>query len=387
MEHILKSYCSPCKPGTTEIIGKCFLPNFDEFEWVVDKSALNGWVFQNHFDCVSAGIAGAINSVMGFNRENPLVSARDISSYISVQEEKKFYSIFDKINEENPQSDLSELVHFLVSNLLFSIIILIYYKKKKQPSPSAFNKNEEDLDDWRTSLNKDLVHILDKYDIDSMIFSYEKIRKLKKVQVETSNYNFHEVFKNLPFGLSAYSVHEYTWIDLKNYLKMDNVAVLVRLPSHLALVFATGENLQTGKLRHVLVGRPGGGQSPSGWIPWNIKDKHEDETCWSDDIMLAGGLTSETNHGLTMYVTSKKDSALHHYFICQRELIIVKRENNFNIVEKELQDLHSNLTMPTSMDNHLNLKWHRDLHVPMKQCSKCINVNSIVNSFLSNKNY
>ena len=65
---------------------------------------------------------------------------------------------------------------------------------------------------------------------------------------------------------------------------MDNTSVLVDLPAHLGLVFAVGKDRTTGKYPHVLLSRPSGGQSPSGWVPWSLKDRFPGEVMWEDEI-------------------------------------------------------------------------------------------------------
>jgi hypothetical protein len=106
-------YCNPCEPGTRNQLGQCFIPR-QKFEWVVNRHALNGWVFQNHFNCVSAAVAGAINTVKQTNRTKPLVSARDIDFAFLVHAEANFLSLYKQLIAQYPEIDFKPVWEYLV---------------------------------------------------------------------------------------------------------------------------------------------------------------------------------------------------------------------------------------------------------------------------------
>lgn len=79
----------------------------------------------------------------------------------------------------------------------------------------------------------------------------------------------------------------YSWESFKALLGEKGNGVVVFVPQHLVMAFATGED-EGGKHRHVLIGRISGGQSPCSWIPWSKEDVIEGETGWVDHITPNG---------------------------------------------------------------------------------------------------
>lgn len=76
---------------------------------------------------------------------------------------------------------------------------------------------------------------------------------------------------------------DYSFSDILHWLRQENVALMVCLPEHLGLIFAAGHARSGKKLRHVLLSRPSGGQSPCGWVPFTLKDRAPDELLWEDE--------------------------------------------------------------------------------------------------------
>ena len=157
-----------------------------------------------------------------------------------------------------------------------------------------------------------------------LFLSLQKYKKLRKPNCETSQHDLHEFFKILPFPLKCYYLYEYTWVDLKRLLKQPNTAVLVSLPHHLAMIFALGENKETGKQRHLLVGRPSGGQSPSGWIPFTLRDVVSgQEDYWADEIVFNNGISHNFKFGLNMFGSNPLQSDARNLFISQRSIMVI----------------------------------------------------------------
>lgn len=215
--------------------------------------------------------------------------------------------------------------------------------------------------------------------IDSMLNHFQKFRKLKKGQIETSSHDISSIIELLPFNLEVVKKSEYTWAELKEYINLDGYSVLICLPSHLALVFGTGEDKLTGKFRHVLVGRPSGGQSPSGWIPYTSKDIYFNETLWRDEINLTGGLSYDTNCGLSMFINADSTSQLRRMFICQRDIYVLKTET---IQLEKSYDIHTK-------EANLDFDLFKRLLIGsggIEKCKKCIgfeNYSSFCKEFIS----
>ena len=79
----------------------------------------------------------------------------------------------------------------------------------------------------------------------------------------------------------------YSWETFKELLGTQGNGVVVYVPQHLVMAFATGED-EDGNHRHVLIGRISGGQSPCSWIPWSEEDLIEGETGWVNHITPNG---------------------------------------------------------------------------------------------------
>ena len=96
---------------------------------------------------------------------------------------------------------------------------------------------------------------------------------------------------------------EYTFEELTELVADESKAVIVHIPVHVVMVFGTGCD-DSGKHRHVLVGRPAGGQSPTGWIPFTEQDAYEGTTGWVNNISVSpSGVVGSIDgkHGLCMH--------------------------------------------------------------------------------------
>ena len=225
------------------------------------------------------------------------------------------------------------------------------------PVTSAFDAKKMSWEDF--SIDEESKAILSNFEQAQGLFEhFQRIKKLKKAQTETSTHCITDFINDLHVGVRATMLHEYTWIELKNLLRQRNSALLVRLPAHLAMIFAAGEDTESGKKRHVLIGRPSGGQSPSGWIPWSSKDVVPSEHAWNDEISLSGGIESSSNCGLTMYVNANASSSLRKYFICQRDIIHVYKE------PVEVQPFDHSIPIQSQWDKIL-------FETPIECCSAC----------------
>ena len=125
-------HCNPCEPGTNNQFGNCFIPkNFNDYEWNININALNGWVFQNHFDCVISALTGAINTVYNFTREYPLLNSFDIRIWFIFYEISSFLKLFDELilSKCSDSNIIEAFILYLVSIFFiffFLIVIFIY---------------------------------------------------------------------------------------------------------------------------------------------------------------------------------------------------------------------------------------------------------------------
>ena len=116
-----------CNPPTYEnkTQGRCFVPSPSEFEWFINRNTFNGWIFQNHFDCVAAATAGAINSALGLTRNSELfLSARDINFALQYHEKQAIEINYQLLKSEYPDEDFSELFRIAVCFSKFLYFIL-----------------------------------------------------------------------------------------------------------------------------------------------------------------------------------------------------------------------------------------------------------------------
>ena len=183
------------------------------------------------------------------------------------------------------------------------------------------------------------------------------------------------------------------------------VALLVRLPRHLAMIFGIGEaqdlpipspspsfsttstRTNKNKQRHVLVGRPSGGQSPCGWIPFSWKDKEKGEGMWMDDIWLGekrgrgeeggeegaeegreGGVGGGEKYGLTMWESvcvPGSDGRGKPVFVAQREVYVVRRKG-VKELEREVEERRREVEEGERMG--VNEDW---IYPQGVRCGKC----------------
>jgi hypothetical protein len=72
---------------------------------------------------------------------------------------------------------------------------------------------------------------------------------------------------------------ESNWQNITALIDMQNSAVICVLPLHVVVLFGFIQS-SDGKFRHLICGRPSGGQSPCGIVPWTIEDKIPENLCW-----------------------------------------------------------------------------------------------------------
>jgi hypothetical protein len=117
-----------------------------------------------------------------------------------------------------------------------------------------------------------------------------RLRRLRLPDVQTSDQDQRGILNFLNFcglpGLRSRLLEDWekTWANVRQWTKDPYSALLLNIPHHLVLVFGGGEETSTGKFRHLLIGRPSGGQSPCGWVPWTERDRFPGEELWRDNI-------------------------------------------------------------------------------------------------------
>ena len=95
---------------------------------------------------------------------------------------------------------------------------------------------------------------------------------LHKLDAESSSQDIVGVVHACKLPIKCWNLewYDYTWDNIKRLVVTPNTALMIALPYHLTLVFGGGED-NSGK-KHLLVGRPSGGQAPCGWMPWDHSD-------------------------------------------------------------------------------------------------------------------
>jgi hypothetical protein len=204
--------------------------------------------------------------------------------------------------------------------------------------------NHLSFEEFRDGLIKDLPDRLQRAlqtEVHEGFFEcIQRLKRLYVLEVETSTQDTLATINNMKLGVRAYCLYEYTWYELKQLMQQPGVAVTVRLPHHLAMVFAVGEDRSTGKQRHVLVGRPSGGQSPCGWIPFTPKDRIKGVVNWRDHIDLTNGLQAEERYGLTMLESTPLVVGTQSTFIAQRTLYVIEQDPSNFATEHDIEHAH-----------------------------------------------
>ena len=99
----------------------------DEFAFYLNFHAINGWVFQNHSDCLASAIASGINAAYNRKRGNSLFTTKEIVNFMKRHAESALQDIFNHLITNFPLSDsfpLDSLKFFMVFSLHFSFLFL-----------------------------------------------------------------------------------------------------------------------------------------------------------------------------------------------------------------------------------------------------------------------
>lgn len=127
MLNILTNFAHPCKACTNVRISETYIPTNHEY-WV-NVQSLNGWVFQNHFDCVASAIAGGIHACMGINRGNSLFTTKDIVRAMEVIHCEEATKHLKKLMKSHPKEDWDEIKKKIVSFSLINIKTMATFTK------------------------------------------------------------------------------------------------------------------------------------------------------------------------------------------------------------------------------------------------------------------
>jgi hypothetical protein len=136
-----------------------------------------------------------------------------------------------------------------------------------------------DDENLKSCLNQ--LHPIINYKFMNTILRYLRIRRLN---VTTGDEDFTSLIEDMQLGLSVFHIDwkNYSWEIIIRLLSRDDVVLLIETPHHLVLIY--GATVDEKGRRHLLIGRPAGGQSPSGFIPFNENDinEEENEELWRD---------------------------------------------------------------------------------------------------------
>jgi len=269
MMDTLQNYAQPSKACTNIRFAEAYIP--EDHEYHINRNEFNCWIFQNHFDCVASAIAGGINSVFNCPRGSSLFSTKEIVHALDVIHCHFATQELENIQNEYPDEDWDS-----IKQVLSKVVSGEYAEKVLEESSVVYYNNVID----------EITTVSSTFEIYTSRLNRElyQLAQLRVLNVTTSFQRPDDVIKSFGIGLDAKRYKEYTYEQLQNFLEMENTAVLVDLPAHLGLVYAVGKDRTTGKYPHVLLSRPSGGQSPTGWIPWTLKDRYPGEALWEDEI-------------------------------------------------------------------------------------------------------
>ena len=153
-----------------------------------------------------------------------------------------------------------------------------------------------------------------------------RYKRLLKPAVTTSDQKISDIVDYLGLPVRGFYLpyHLYSWHFIKYLISRDDISLLIAVPHHLAMVFGATEEID-GSKRHLLIGRPAGGQSPSALVPFTYHDVDAGEDLWED------GLTEEEmGKGLV---------------ICPRRILVLQRTNK--VLEAPLASCTMQTERPT----------------------------------------
>lgn len=119
MLELLDNFASPCKACTTVELGPAYIPA--NHQYYVNVHALNGWIFQNHFDCLASAMVGGINTVYKVKRGNSLFTTKDIVQVLKMKHAENISDYltgycmkkYPKVNWQEVFTTLVIIVQFL----------------------------------------------------------------------------------------------------------------------------------------------------------------------------------------------------------------------------------------------------------------------------------
>ena len=131
--------------------------------------------------------------------------------------------------------------------------------------------NNDDISGWL--IGKDV----------SLFKALITLRNIRRKSPETSVQDATDIINKMNIGLYSrwLDYHEMTWEHITNHLQKPNTSLLIVLPNHLTSIYGFVQTLDF-RYRHLVTGRPSGGQCPSGFIPWSHSDL-TDNVSWPND--------------------------------------------------------------------------------------------------------
>ena len=114
----INEYTVPCKLTTCIPTGKSYQLPEDISRWsaVVNRNALDGWIFQNHSDCAAAAFAGSLNALFKLKRSNDLIfTALDAHILFRSFSEVSLKEFYEAYASAFPKTDPPFLDSFFVS--------------------------------------------------------------------------------------------------------------------------------------------------------------------------------------------------------------------------------------------------------------------------------
>jgi len=122
----------------------------------------------------------------------------------------------------------------------------------------------------------------------ALFSSLQRLKRLREAEIQTSDQDLCSVFAQTGLDVECKPLewHLASWSNVKRLVSEPDTLLLICIPYHLVIVFGYGEDRHSGTYRHLLIGRPSGGQAPSGWVPWSAEDAYDAEGMWPDNLDL-----------------------------------------------------------------------------------------------------